>query len=52
MKDISFGRKANEDREEGNSQTEPDEYFQEGTQVVRGNRRASHGEKHENARVT
>lgn len=48
---ISFGREANKDREEGNSQAEPDEDFQEGAQVVLGNSQASHGEE-EKARDT
>ena len=42
--DISFGRKANEDREERNNQAKPDQYIQEGAHVVLGNSSASHGE--------
>lgn len=34
VEDIPFGRKANEDCEEGISQTEPDECFQQGAHVV------------------
>ena len=47
--EISFGRKANEDREEGNRQAEPNEYVQKGAQVVLGNSHASHGERGESS---
>ncbi len=47
MEDISFGRKANEDRDKRNNQAKPDEYLQEGAHVVFGNSNTSHGEKYE-----
>ena len=46
MDDVSFGRKANEDREEGDHQEIPDEYCQQRAHVVLRNGSASHGEKH------
>ena len=45
MKDIPFGDEPSECRQKRNSQTEPDEYFQEWAQVVLGNDSASHGEE-------
>ena len=44
--DIPFGDKPNQDRQEGNGQTEPDEYFQEGAQVILSNKNTSHGGEH------
>lgn len=45
VENESFGQKADEDREKGNNQAEPDEYFEEGAQVILGNNSASHGQK-------
>ena len=44
MEDKSFGRKTNEDREDGNNQAEPDEYLEEGAQIILSYNSASHGQ--------
>ena len=46
MEDVSFGHKANEDRDKREGQAEPDEYFQERAHVVLGNSNVSHGGMH------
>ena len=47
MEEVPFGDEPNQDSQEGNGQTEPDEDFQKGAQIVLGDGNASHGGEHE-----